>query len=110
MSLIQRKIPMRKSFAALILIFWFQTLPDISITNFEIQRETQRESDCDGVNVWTETKQILKSPFLGLIYVHSALIFIYFFFDKVSGKKHISHIYFPSSSYELDCEMLCLSN
>ena len=51
MSLIQRKIPMRKSFAALILIFWFQTLPDISITNFEIQRETQRESDCDGVNV-----------------------------------------------------------
>ena len=78
MSLIQRKIPMRKSFAALILIFWFQTLPDISITNFEIQRETQRESDCDGVNVWTETKQIVKSPFLGLIYVHSALIFIFF--------------------------------
>lgn len=69
--------------------FLFQTLTDISVTNFEIQRETQRESDCDGVNVWngkklskiltlTETKQIVKSPFLGLIYAHSALIFIFF--------------------------------
>ena len=88
--------------------FLFHNLTDISITNFE--RETDRERDIETERKWfswyehLEWKEtfedfnlnkdkVVKSPFLGLIYVHIALIFIILFFLIKLVAKSISRTY-----------------